>query len=113
MTKENQKLRTMVKEVEVTAANGLASQPDDDDKCKLHLMRSLTKIADIAAQYAGMVEVEMHDIEWDFDDKFVDAELPHTVRMFVYQEDIPNGLADRLSDEYGYCVKCLNYRRVS
>lgn len=112
MTKENQKLRDSVKEIEVTAANGLASQPDDDDKCKLHLMRSLTKIADIAAPYAGMVEVEMYDIEWDVDDEFVDVGLPNTVRMFVYQEDVPNGLADRLSDEYGYCVNNLSYRRV-
>lgn len=110
MTKENQELRNSVKEIEVTAANGLASQPDDDDKCKLHLMRTLTKIADMVAEFAGMVEVEMFDIDWDTDGKPV--KLPKTVRMMVYPEVIPEGLADLLSNEHEWCVNNLSYRRI-
>lgn len=110
MTKENQELRTIVKEVEVTAANALASQPDDDDKCKLHLMRTLTKIAEMAADFAGMVEVELYDIDWDTDGEEVD--LPKTIRRMVHQEYIPDNLADLLSNEYGWCVNSLNYRRM-
>ena len=110
MTKENQELRTIVKEAEVTAANALASQPDDDDKCKLHLMRTLTKIADMVAGFAGMVEVEMFDIDWDTDGKPV--KLPKTVRMMVYPDVIPEGLADLLSNEYEWCVNNLSYRMV-
>ena len=110
MTKENQKLRDSVKEIEVTAANCLASQPDDDDKCKLHLMRTLTKIADMVAEFAGMVEVEMYDIEWDTDGKPV--KLPKTVRMMVHPDVIPEGLADLLSDEHEWCVNNLSYRRM-
>ena len=99
MTKENQELRTIVKEVEVTAANALASQPDDDDKCKLHLMRTLTKIAEMAADFAGMVDVELYDIDWDTDGEEVD--LPKTIRRMVHQEYIPDNLADLLSNEFG------------
>lgn len=113
MTEENKMLRNKLKDIEVIAANGLANQPDGDDECGLHLMRAITKIADMSAQYAGMVEVEMYDIEWDVDDEFVDMGLPHKVSMFVRQEAVPDGLADVLSDSYGWCVKCLNYRRVS
>lgn len=112
MTEENKMLRNKLKDIEVIAANGLANQPDGDDECGLHLMRAITKIADMSAQYAGMVEVEMYDIEWDIDDEFVDMGLPHKVSMFVRQGDVPDGLADVLSDSYGWCVKSLNYRRV-
>lgn len=113
MTEENKRLRNELKEIEVIAANGLANQPDGDEECGLHLMRSISKIADMCAQYAGKVEVEMYDIEWDVDDEFVDMGLPHKVSMFVRQEAVPYGLADVLSDSYGLRVKCLNYRRVS
>ena len=110
MTKENMMLRDLAKDIEVIAANGLANQPDDDEACKLHLMRTLTKIGDMAAEFAGMVEVEMYDIDWDTDGAPV--KLPKVVRMMVYPEVIPDGLADLLSNEHGFCVNGLNYRRI-
>jgi hypothetical protein len=62
-------------------------------------MRTLTKIADMVAEFAGMVEVEMFDIDWDTDGKPV--KLPKTVRMMVYPEVIPGLLAELLSNEFG------------
>lgn len=45
MTEENNRLRDKVKEAESIAAKGLASQPDDDNACKVHLMRVLESIS--------------------------------------------------------------------
>lgn len=41
MTKENQTIRDKLKEAEHIITTALASQPDDDDKCRLHLTKAI------------------------------------------------------------------------
>lgn len=44
MTLVNQKLRAKVKEIELLATTALQSQPEDDDGCKIHLLKAISDI---------------------------------------------------------------------
>ena len=45
MTKENQEIRDKLKTAEQIITTALASQPDDDDQCRQHLLKAYKNIA--------------------------------------------------------------------
>ena len=111
MTEENSKMREALRSIESVASACLASQPADDGACERHLARGMAKIAEISKGYLGLVEVEISDIEWDTDGE--DVELPRSVRLMMnYSENVEDTLADRLSDEYGWCVRSCTWRKL-
>lgn len=57
------------------------------------------------------VRVKLYDIVWETDGE--DVRLPETVFMDVDEDIIPDGLADALSDRYGWLVASgPKYRRI-
>lgn len=60
--------------------------------------------------------IHVYDIEWDLYDEDLDREvdaeeegLPEEVDLEIDDdEDVDTEVADRLSDEYGFCVKSFN-----
>lgn len=110
MTEKNSKMRDVVKKVESCAMVCLASQPSDDDACERHLVRALAKMAEMTKEYLGLVEVEAFNIKWETDGKKVD--LPGSFRLFMQADDIDDGIADALSDRFGWLVKSLDWRRL-
>ena len=109
MTKTNEELREKVKEIELAAVQCLNSQPHDDRDCKRHLLKCLSKMADMAGDFRGLVEVEAYDIKWDKDED--DVDLPASVRLMMDSSDhIGNEIADKLSCEFGSCVKRCEWR---
>ena len=110
MTEKNSKMRDVVKKVESCAMVCLASQPSDDDSCERHLVRALAKMAEMTKGYLGLVEVEAFNIRWETDGKKVD--LPDSFRLFMQADDIEDGIADALSDRFGWLVKSLDWRRL-
>jgi len=110
MTEKNSKIRDVVKKVESCAMVCLASQPSDDDACERHLVRALAKMAEMTKGYLGLVEVEAFNIRWETDGKKVD--LPDSFRLFMQADDIEDGIADALSDRFGWLVKSLDWRRL-
>ena len=46
MTKENQEIRDKLKTAEHIITTALASQPDDDEKCHVHLRKAVEDVAD-------------------------------------------------------------------
>ena len=110
MTEQNSKMRDVVKKVESCAMVCLASQPSDDDACERHLMRALVKMAEMTKGYIGLVEVEAFNIRWETDGKKVD--LPGSYRLFMKADEIEDGIADALSDRFGWLVKSLDWRRL-
>lgn len=110
MTEKNSKMRDVVKKVESCAMVCLASQPSDDDACERHLVRALAKMAEMTKGYLGLVEVEAFNIKWETDGKNVD--LPESYRLFMQADEIEDGIADALSDRFGWLVKSLDWRRL-
>lgn len=108
MTERNAMMRDVVRKIESCAASCLASQPPDDDSCERHLVRSLAKIAEMAKDYLGLVEVEACNIEWDTDGE--EADLPESYRLFMQADEVEGGIADALSDRFGWLVKSLDWR---
>ena len=47
MTKENQTIRDKLKEAEHIITMALASQPDDDEKCLLHLTKAVSDVKEV------------------------------------------------------------------
>lgn len=108
MTDKNSKMRDVVKKVESCAMVCLASQPSDDDACERHLVRALAKMAEMTKGYLGLVEVEAFNIKWETDGKKVD--LPESYRLFMQADEVEDGIADALSDRFGWLVKSLGWR---
>lgn len=46
MTKENQELRDKLKTADLIITTALASQPDDDEKCYVHLRKAVEDVSD-------------------------------------------------------------------
>lgn len=116
MTKRNAELRDRLMKIESSIVSALSSQPNDDDKCEIHLEQVLAKIADCTREFHGHAEVEAYDIVWDTDDNDPDElGLPKSMRIMVDLVDggdIADDIANILSDRSGWCVKSLNYRRI-
>ena len=110
MTEKNSKMREIVKKVESCAMACLASQPSDDDACERHLTRALAKMAEMTTGYLGLVEVEAFNIKWKTYGKKV--ELPESYRLFMRADEVKEGIADALSDRFGWLVKSLDWRRL-
>lgn len=108
MTDKNSKMRDVVKKVESCAMVCLASQPSEDDACERHLVRALAKMAEMTKGYLGLVEVEAFNIKWETDGKKVD--LPESYRLFMQADEVEDGIADALSDRFGWLVKSLGWR---
>lgn len=110
MTEDNANMRDVVKNVESCAMICLASQPSDDDECGRHLVRALAKIAEMTKRYLGLVEVEAFNIKWETDGEKVD--LPESYRLFMQADEVEDGIADALSDRFGWLVESLDWRRL-
>lgn len=111
MTKENNELREKIKAIEGVTMQYLHSQPENDDDCNRYLLKALAKIADMAGDYRGLIELEAYDIEWDTDGEEVD--LPDKVRLMLHsEEDFGSVIADRLSDRFGWCVRTFQFRMI-
>ena len=111
MTERNRELRDKVAQIENEALVCLHNQPLDDDDCERHLQKALAKIANLAGDFRGLVEVEAYDIDWDTDGE--DVDLPDSVKIMMDNyDDIENDIADRLSDRFGWCVNSYNWRIV-
>ena len=109
MTRINEYLRGLVKDVELAAVQCLNFQPHDDMKCEHHLRKCLTKIADMVGVFRGLVEVEAYDIDWDTDGEKV--KLPKSVKLMMNpSEDISETISDRLSDQTGWCANTFRWR---
>lgn len=108
MTEKNANMRDIVKKVESCAMVCLASQPSDDDACERHLVRALAKMAEMTKEYLGLVEVEAFNIKWETDDEKVD--LPESYRLFMQADEVEDGIADALSDRFGWLVSSLGWR---
>jgi hypothetical protein len=110
MTEKNANMRDVVKNVEGCAMVCLASQPSEDDACERHLVRALAKIAETTKEYLGLVEVEAYNIRWETDGEKVD--LPESYRLFMQSDEVEDGVADALSDRFGWLVKSLEWRML-
>jgi len=114
MTERNRALRDRLREIELFATNSLHMQPDDDNKCEVHLTLSLAKIAEMSHDYLGMNCVEAYDIEWDTDDEDPgELGLPKSMMLCVAQcdpTDIDDEIANVLSDRSGWCVKSFKFK---
>ena len=109
MTDKNIALRNKVKDIGIAAVQCLNSQPQDDMECERHLQKCLTKIADIAGDFRGLVEVEAYDIEWDTDGE--DVDLPKSVKLMMDpSEEIGLNIGDKLSDRFGWCILGCSWR---
>lgn len=54
------------------------------------------------------MQVRFYDIDWDTDDE--DVDLPAEVTLEVDDDlDVEEEGSDILSDQYGWCVKGVNY----
>lgn len=67
MTAVNQKLRAKVKEIELLATTALQSQPEDDEGCKIHLVKAISDIMLKASD--GVVEFWSGEMGKTKDDK--------------------------------------------
>ena len=112
MTRENEILRRMVKEIEMEAVNCLNTQPHDDHKCKIHIQKALSRIAGMTSEFAGLVEVKAYDIDWDCDLKGKNRPPKSTSVMMNHDYDISETIADALSDEFGWCVNGCKWKIV-
>lgn len=112
MTDKNKELRALVTKIENTCTACLRGQPHGDEDCERMLVKTLAKIADMTSEFAGMVEIEVYDLDWETDGERV--KLPKSVKMIVYANpDIDNeAVANQLSDEYGWLVKGFLWRRT-
>ena len=112
MTDRNRELRALVTKVENACTSCLMGQPHDDDDCERMLVKTLSNIADMTGEFAGMAEIEIYDIDWDIDGE--DVGLPRSVRMMVYASHGVNEdmLSDELYDEYGWLVNGFKWRRI-
>lgn len=112
MTNKNKELRSLVTRIENACTACLRSQPNEDDDCERELTKTLSNIANMVSGYAGLVEIEIYDIDWDTDGE--DVDLPKSVKKMVHDYDIENDddIVDMLSDEYGWLVNSCNWRRT-
>lgn len=110
MNEKNDNMRDVVKKVESCAMACLASQPSDDDACERHLVRALAKMAEMTKGYLGLVEVEAFNIKWETDGENVD--LPESYRLFMQADEVEDGIADALSDRFGWLVESLEWRML-
>ena len=108
MTEKNSIMRDVVRNIESCASACLASQPLDDDACERHLVRALAKMSEMTKEYLGLVEVEAFNIKWDTDGEKVD--LPESYRLFMQADEVEEGIADALSDRFGWLVESLGWR---
>lgn len=110
MNEKNDNMRDVVKKVESCTMACLASQPSDDDACERHLVRALAKMAEMTKGYLGLVEVEAFNIKWETDGENVD--LPESYRLFMQADEVEDGIADALSDRFGWLVESLEWRML-
>lgn len=108
MTAANKELRRIVSDVETLAVQSLHGQPMDDNACQRHLLKTLAKIAEMAYEYLGLVEVEAYNISWETNGE--DVGLPESAKVVMYREDVRDFLVDRLAEEYGRPVSGLEWR---
>jgi hypothetical protein len=107
MTKENQELRDKVKAIELEAVQCLGSQPQDDYDCERHLKKCLGRIAEMASDFCGIVEVEACDIKWAGGEKGMPSSAKFMVRPI---DDISHVVAARLEERFGRKVETCKWR---
>lgn len=110
MTEKNKELRSIVVKVENLCVSCLRHQPTEDADCEMELVKALSKIADMVGRFAGMSVIEAYDITWETDGESVD--LPTSAKMIVDGAPEPDGIVDKLSDEFGWLVKGFKWRYV-
>lgn len=111
MTYENELYRSLLKDVEADCASSLASQPQGDRACEIHLLRALLRVAGRVNWFAGKVAVEVYDIAWETDGENV--ELPESAVMAVDPDgDISEQITSELSDGEGWLVSSMKWRML-
>ena len=109
MTEENSMLRGIVSKVEEIATSCLSGQPNGDDECRLHLMKSIIGISELTSGFSGMVLVEAYDIEMHDGSS---CKTCDTFRTYVRPCNPCEEVRDILSRRFNGSVKSFKWRIV-